>query len=153
MRHFVRHDASELRFVGGGGDGSDVDEHRPARQCEGVDLFLGDDVELKRPGVLRWDGGYQFLAELPNVLRFGAVVRHDRHLLIDLGGRLETELALFVAGHVSITGIGELRTGRLWAGLDRQQQNNWPQQLSCKRTIHPGYPGLENVICHGVNLS
>ena len=29
-----------------------------------------------------------------------------------------------------------------------QEQHNNPQQLFCKRTIHPGGPRLENMICH-----
>ena len=74
------------------------------------------------------DGGYQLLAELPDVLRFGAGVGQNRHLLIDLGGGLQAESALFVAGHVSIARIGELGTGRLWVDLHRQQEHNQPRQ-------------------------
>src|SRR5215472_8641613 len=109
-------------------------------------------MEIKRPGVFRWDGGHQLLAELANVLRFGAVVRQHRHLLIDLGGSLETELALFVTGHVSIAGIGELRTGRLWVGLRRQQQHNQPQPSHGKRASPVECLGLKNVIPHRVCL-
>jgi len=109
-------------------------------------------MELKWPGVLRGDGGHQLMAELSNVSRFGAVVGHDRHLLIDLTGGLQAERTLVVAGHVSIARIGELRTQRLRVGLRRQQKHNQPHELSCRRMIHVGCTGLENVMRHGVHL-
>ena len=121
VRHFVGHDASELGLVGGGSDGSDVDEHRSVRQCESIDLFLGDDVEVKGPGVFRWDGSHEFLAKLPNVSDLGAVVRQDRQLLVDLCSSLQTQLALLVAGHLRIAGSGELGTGGLGVRLSSQQ--------------------------------
>jgi len=60
--------------------------------------------------VLRRDGGHELLANLPDVLRFGAAVGQDWHLLISLGGGLQPERTLFVAGHVSIAGIRESNT-------------------------------------------
>ena len=124
VRHFVPHDTCELGFVSGSGDGSDVDKHRSARECERVDLFLRDNVKLERPGVLRWDGGDQLLPELTNVLCFGTAVGQDRHLLINLGRGLQAQGALVFAGHVSIAGIGEFRTGGFCVGLGGQQQRN-----------------------------
>ena len=97
VRHFVGHDPCEFGFVAGGRDGADVDEHLSAGQGEGVDVFLRDDVKFKRPGVLGRDGGDKLLPELADVLRLGTGVGQDGHLLIDLRGGLQAELALLVA--------------------------------------------------------
>ena len=81
-------------------------------------------MEVKRPGGLRGDGGHELMAELSNMLRFGAVVGQNWHFLIDLRGSLQSDCALFVARHVSIAGIRELGTSRLRVGgLRRQQQH------------------------------
>jgi hypothetical protein len=50
--HLVGHYPRELRLIVGCRDGSDVDEHGPAGQREGVDLLLRDDVEFIRPCIL-----------------------------------------------------------------------------------------------------
>lgn len=98
-------------------------------------------------------GGHQLLAELPNVLRFGAAVGNDGHLLVHLSGSLETELALLLAGHVRIAGIGEFGTGGLWECLSRQQKYNYARSQCCNRPIHLRSVRPDSVVRHSINLS
>jgi hypothetical protein len=88
-------------------------KHGTAGQREGVDLFLWDDVKLKRPGVLGRDGRDKLLSELTDVLGLRAAVGEHRHLLIHLRGRLQAELPLLIAGHPGIARVGELGRSRL----------------------------------------
>src|SRR5215468_6369835 len=113
MRHFVSHDTGEFSFVVGGSDGSYVDEHRSARECECIYLFLRNNVKIKRPRVLRWNGSSQLMPQLPNVLRFKAAVGKNWHLLINLSSSVETERALLLTGHVHVPRVRELGTGKL----------------------------------------
>ena len=67
VRHLVSHHACQLRFVLGRQEGPEIDEHLPARQSEGVDFLLRNDMELERPGRLLRDRGHQLLAKLPGL--------------------------------------------------------------------------------------
>jgi len=51
-------------------------------------------------------GGHQLLAELPNVLRFGAAVGQDRHRLIDLGGGLQASWRWLSRDIWALPGLG-----------------------------------------------
>ena len=138
MRHFVRHNSGELGFVCGGGDGADINEHRPAGKGKGVDFFLRDHVKLERPGILRGDGGDEFLSELAYVLRLGAGVGQHGHLLVHLRGGLQAELALLVARYAGIAGIGKLGPGshRRELGDDEQQrQTSTKADLSTREFV------------------
>jgi len=64
----VCHDAGELGFIRGGGNGPEVDKQLSSGNGKRVDLLLRDYMKLKRPGVLLRYGSDQLLAKLPNVL-------------------------------------------------------------------------------------
>src|SRR5690349_24875078 len=92
----------------GGLNGSDVYEDWAARQGEGVDFFLRNDVELVWPRVLRRNYGAQFLSDLPDVLGERTRVRQDGHLLVNFCRRLQSQLFLLFLGYAGRTGVGKL---------------------------------------------
>ena len=94
VRELVRHDAGDLAFGGRRLNHPAVQEHRPARQRERIDLAKIDDVErVPELGLaeLRRDLIDQAVADpLDEIL--GAPVVEERHLLPDLCRRLLPEL-------------------------------------------------------------
>src|SRR5262249_47390493 len=79
--------------------------------------------------------------ESADVLRFGAGIGQDRHLLVNLRGGLEPERALLIPRHVRVAGIGELGTGRLRISLGRQQQHGQPQRSPYRARADSGECG------------
>src|SRR5262245_11325046 len=134
VRHLVPHDSGQLRFVLGRHQGPEVDEHLAARQREGVDFLLWNDMELERPGRRLRDRGDQLLAKLTNVDRLRAVVGQHGHLLKDLAGSLQPEGCLLVPGHGRLSRIGKCGSGWLRGGLSRRQQYHRPKGYSYERT-------------------
>ena len=109
MRHFMSHDSGELRFVTCRCDSADIHEHRPSGQRKRIDLLLGDDVKLKRPGAVCGNSVHQPFAERLYILRLRTGIRLDRHLLVHLCGNLQPKLLLLVASHTGLSGVGKFR--------------------------------------------
>ena len=123
VRNFVRHHAGKLRFAGSRGDCSDIDENRPARQSERVDLLLRNNVKLKGPRELLRNYRDKFFPQLLDVFCLGARIGQHRHLLVNLGHRLLTELLLLLLAHPGISRIRQLRSDAHRKSAQRYQRN------------------------------
>ncbi len=139
---FVRHHASQLRFVAGGLDGSQIYVDRPAGKRKGVDLLLIDHVKTVGPLFTR-GVRHQLRAQLLHVLGNGIAVGQERKFLVGFGRRLLSYLDFLVPGE-SIGTAGGLEA-RL-QGLRRchcrcQEQRNYPHR---KLRVH-----RDNLTCGG----
>ena len=93
----MRHDSSQFRLVFRRLNGPHIDVDGPARQGEGIDLFLIHYVEVVRP-LLPRRMGHQFGAELLDILHDRIGIRQHRQLLIGIGGGLLADLYFLVGG-------------------------------------------------------
>src|SRR5579872_259140 len=108
VRHLMRHDPRDLRFIIGARYGSGVEKHGSAGERKGVDIGVENHREVKGP-IARLALGCQPVADALYVLLEELVLDHG-NLLVDFGGCLLAELNVLLGGEKIQAGGSEWLT-------------------------------------------
>src|SRR5712692_1869633 len=126
VRNLVRHYAGQLRLVVGGGNRFRVHVNRTARQREGVNSLLRDDLERIRI-VGRLGHPCQLLAQLRNIALELRSVAQESDLFLDFLRRLLPELDVLIP-RKQVEARLDLVLGKQARGReqrDRASHNTW----------------------------